>query len=1285
MKIRKANAGVSVFLIRRERRDTVGKDFYLSVRESNSNDTKTGKIEHKDGRICRSGAEGFSGKKIMRNRRPSPRGKDVAKRGNPLRPLRVVAILLFCAFIFPVLPKMQLNAAHTFSSGPVVITQETVDTYGREFIIENGVFSVTVTDGVDVTIIFDNVKIDRRNDTPESVPSEVKAQLLEAAKKLNSDSLSEDSKWELYYSSYYIPTCPLLITGGASVTARFAGSCSFYAGFNGWYISENVGTTQNAEVGLDPGGGYAGIQVDSGSSLTIASADDLRAVGAYQFITDMNDSTTVQEIIDKNTIYDPIAPWARPAGCEEGVTGGGAGIGGGVSYNNQKYGLRDYLDGTPGRITINGGNITAVGGHQAAGIGGGVNSASTSSEIVINGGEITAIGGRFATGVGDGDSHNGETDGGTSGAYLNDHSITVNGGRLHAYGGTSAAGLGTTDHVSSSQGFQGSYHGLEITVNGGTVYATSGEATAPDSATAAVGSGEGTNMQDNSITINSQARVIGASFSQYAISNYGTNASSTPMIHIDPLGYMYLVRFDSATQDRVFSLYPVRKDVNGNRMYVAARSSAVSSINAENYKDYLFYAYDPDAAPDAPKYYRVDGLGYTVDKNGERSNERYYPAIIEENLSVFYDFSAPIGTLTVPGKYKAIAMSLFDPSLFGGAYVLEVPKEDTQESSIFVSIVKDSPGVTSGRVEYTGDYHVIAGENGKNEETPNISIDKTANGFKDISLYVQGTDTDYITEFSPSTYGYTVYLPYGTTKFTIHSEYALSDAVRKVTIDGTGLKIRELIYEEDKEGDGVMKNDVDLSVVSIDGYDGGDFWIRKEDTDGTYIVYRIVVNVKKMYTLELAGSDKVYDGVAAQGRAEGISEGPDGQTQGSGLPQLTDQDRAQIVYTWYRDANGNGTADDTDELLTQPPRNAGSYVVRAYLEAQTFEAGGELSFEISKREITLNAIENWTAYFSLEELDSFDGYIKNPGKLFFGNVVAGESITVDDGFSVKFTDTGKIGYEDDVGYSLDKIEVSSLVLTGDSALNYTLVPDVTQDDGSVVFLVYGQITYKTDGAIFRKVLDAATPFRKFYPVDSDTFLDFENNDPRIDYHSPSSNKHRDYVYLHTVNKGESEAVYAVDIEFGTMQFSYSKTTWSVDDYNYVDNDGSVWSGNDGVSNSVRVINYSNRDISFQVSAQIDFIYGPVGGNQNSGITCSLQIDDGDAAVPVKDGESLLVPMATPASTESAGVPGERCVEVVLSGVPQIGENVLTAVGKVTVMVSRDVLQGSYAGTGGGSA
>ena len=546
---------------------------------------------------------------------------------------------------------------------------------------------------------------------------------------------------------------------------------------------------------------------------------------------------------------------------------------------------------------------------------------------------------------------------------------------------------------------------------------------------------------------------------------------------------------------------------------------------------------------------------------------------------------------------------------------------------------------------------------------------------------MQGTDTDYITEFSPSTYGYTVYLPYGTTKFTIHSEYALSDAVSRVTIDGTGLKIRELIYEEDKEGAGVMENNVDLS---IDGYDGGDFWIRKVDKDNTYIVYRIVVNVKKMYTLELAGSDKVYDGVAAQGRAEGISEGPDGQTQGSGLPELTDQDRAQIVYTWYRDANGNGIA-DTDELLTQPPRNAGKYIVCAYLEASTFEAKGEARFEISKREITLNAIENWTAYFSLEELAVFDGYIKNPGKLFFGNVVAGESITVDIGFSVKFIDTGSSGYKDDVGYSLDKIEVSSLVLTGDSALNYTLVPDVTQDDGSVVFLVYGQITYKTDKAMFRKVLDAEALFRKFYPVDSDKFLDFENDDPRIDYHSPDSNSHRDYVYLHTVNKGESEAVYAVDIEFGTMQFSYSKTTWSVDDYNYVDNDGSVWSGNDGVSNSVRVINYSNRDISFQVSAQIDFIYGPVGGNQNSGITCSLQTEDGDTAVPVKDGESLVVPMAKPASTGSSGVPGERCVEVVLSGVPQIGENVLTAVGKVTVMVSRDVLQGSYAGTGGGSA
>ena len=293
----------------------MGKDFYSSVRESNSNDTKTGKIEHKDGRICRSGAEGFSGKKIMRNRRPSPRGKDVAKRGNPLLPLRVAAILLFCAFIFPVLPKMQLNAAHTFSSGPVVITQETVNTYRvREFIIEDGVFSVTVTDGVDVTIIFNNVKIDRRYDTPGSLPGVTSAQLLDAAKKLN--SLSGDSKWESYgQEQYYIPTCPLLITGGASVTARFAGSCSFYAGFNGWYISEDIfGAAGTMQMGRGYGGGYAGIQVDSGSSLTIASADNLRAVGAYQFITDMNDSTTVQDIINQNTVYDSKDPWKRPAG-----------------------------------------------------------------------------------------------------------------------------------------------------------------------------------------------------------------------------------------------------------------------------------------------------------------------------------------------------------------------------------------------------------------------------------------------------------------------------------------------------------------------------------------------------------------------------------------------------------------------------------------------------------------------------------------------------------------------------------------------------------------------------------------------------------------------------------------------------------------------------------------------------------------------------------------------------------------------------------------------------------
>ena len=120
------------------------------------------------------------------------------------------------------------------------------------------------------------------------------------------------------------------------------------------------------------------------------------------------------------------------------ATGGfnSAGIGGGY--------LGDGRD-----ITITGGTVTATGGRLGAGIGGGRE--GKGENITITGGTVTATGGSDGAGIGGGSSGSGEN-------------ITIKGGTVNATGGESGAGIGGgNDGV-----------GKNITITGGTVTATGG-------------------------------------------------------------------------------------------------------------------------------------------------------------------------------------------------------------------------------------------------------------------------------------------------------------------------------------------------------------------------------------------------------------------------------------------------------------------------------------------------------------------------------------------------------------------------------------------------------------------------------------------------------------------------------------------------------------------------------------------------------------------------------------------------------------------------------------------
>ena len=158
--------------------------------------------------------------------------------------------------------------------------------------------------------------------------------------------------------------------------------------------------------------------------------DDTKGTGNLIIKDDYNDDDSTKN----GTEMDTAGSLTANGGFD------GAGIGGG-----------EYDD--TSNIEISGGKVTATGGYDAAGIGGGKRGAA--ENIKISGGDITASAGSGA-GIGSGfddDSH-------LYGGHAN--SIEITGGTIQATSGT-GAGIGT--------GEQGDY--VDITITGGNITAES--------------------------------------------------------------------------------------------------------------------------------------------------------------------------------------------------------------------------------------------------------------------------------------------------------------------------------------------------------------------------------------------------------------------------------------------------------------------------------------------------------------------------------------------------------------------------------------------------------------------------------------------------------------------------------------------------------------------------------------------------------------------------------------------------------------------------------------------
>ena len=165
-----------------------------------------------------------------------------------------------------------------------------------------------------------------------------------------------------------------------------------------------------------------------------------------------------------------------------------AGIGGGSSHFffsqlEQGKPLEELqADGTayvPGTVIIRSGTISATGGEQASGIGGG--GFASGGTVTISGGCVTANGGLYGAGIGGGKNGNGGTvsisdgtvtaNGGAGGAGIgggekgNGATVTISGGDVTAAGG----GTETTSGAGIGGGYGGA--GGDVTITGGSVRA----------------------------------------------------------------------------------------------------------------------------------------------------------------------------------------------------------------------------------------------------------------------------------------------------------------------------------------------------------------------------------------------------------------------------------------------------------------------------------------------------------------------------------------------------------------------------------------------------------------------------------------------------------------------------------------------------------------------------------------------------------------------------------------------------------------------------------------------
>lgn len=1136
----------------------------------------------------------------------------------PLALLLAVSVLLSVFVGFPVSVSAADPDYIIFDEGAVLLDGSYS---GKNVLIQNGVFSVTVSGATNVNIIFDSVTMDRRyaSDTNGVTVTN----LYKVATTLDWGS----------GSTYYAQTCPLLLTNNASATVAFRGTNEFYAGTNRCTVRSTNGT-DGSYTKVQNGGGFAGIQVDSGSTLTIEpSGGTINAYGAFYVEGDNSE----------NSSYG----YGAPAGTEQNKLAGGAGIGGGAAWNTTTSASSSYTAGTPGTIIINGGNINAHGGHEGAGIGGGVNGAATSTSITINGGNVNAYGGRWAAGIGDGDSlqNNWTT------KYESEYFININGGKVNAIGGVGCPGIGSTDEVSAGQGITRiSTSGLTIHLNGGEITAKSGY---PDKfnpngtsgysgtdAAAAIGAGNRTNMASNSIHVSSKAKIIASGFGHYSVTENGVNYSALPTVNIDSDGYVFLGRFPelASWEGRKFELFEAQRFdtiINNDETY-QYRKYVTQPADGTTGEIYYYCAEAPDGW-----WLLKAGTDGTIENSTRVSLDSLtaLEAKMNELLLTLYvdEQSVKIGEIAAPAHFRSIALSLPNPQEHGGIYALKIPTASTYGYHGSATLPKSGHAVITIGAKEQG---TISGELAYPSHM-NIKADSVSGTLTDLDIYrdeqhTDGSDGLIGGRFMENVFAYQVYIEHDDNTAYLYAKYPVEDNVN-VTIEPFEMTVSEQT---------IGTNRIITATLNMTGVTEKVVRLKKTDTvNGSgkplnSVVYKITVTKKALYKIELNSLNKIYDGTAVKPSILRL------YTEGTNEEYTaTEAELNSATYSYYKQ---EGT-----ELGTTAPKNAGKYKVSAEIQAETFTARSETDFTISKRTLTVNRIQNPLTYVSAAEHAGWTAPrdVADPGPIYLSGVVGTDDVSAK-AASIVYNDVS-------IGYRVDKITLTGITLSGKDVGNYE-----TADTQKV----FGQISYSLDGAIFRK--KPGLPWDKFYPVDS--LIPVAPG--TADWHSPATggvyDAHRDYVYARTENMGNSQSVYAVDIEFGAMYFTYSKSVWDVNSMIYEKKEGeSRWSGFEGSNNVIKVTNRSNTPIWYAPNVKVDFLHSAI-GDSTVGIKANFYEENSSSGTPIT-GVKQEVPAAIAGNHEAEGTAKTKTCYIRLSGVPQLGDSDhFTVVGNVSVTISR---------------